>query len=1467
VVYYRDNLIKKTFIMNFSGHAVKGTSIRLVTLVGVVLLGLIAGPSCVAAGEVSGQGGDFAPAVSISDLDASTCAQWVDGKLTPIAPSLGPASVVWTRESRASTWEGLHYGESKNPGLRYLRIGFNSPIAIGSVLTAGGGSLSVLKPGASYPGNLTDESQWIPATRLVRGQVSTNEAGDGEYAFWVLPPGTKTRAIRFSHQPKITDQQYAGSVSGIYILSQRDTNIAPLGKASASDKSDIADRLNNDTYEMWNAWENLGLDSKTTSANKPWVMLKWAKPVSINGLVAMNAGFMAADIQALDDKFTGSPDDAKESDWQTVGQFTDAQLIYPYQLCPNWVAFPQVVHTRAIRLNMTEPANEQQHPHMQGKTMDGHRYWLGELMAISPLGSAKLDTALTILPAKQQVPNPPIAINFTLTEPGEVTLVIEDSTGHRVRNLIGQTAFPAGKNTAYWDGADDLLRDSDAAAHGIYSIPSRVVAPGKYVVRGLVHKPLKAAYEFSVYDGGASVPWETPDTTGGWLTNHSPPSAALYVPADRSPIGKEIVYLGSYVAEGGPGLAWVDLDGHKLGGRGWVGGNWTGAPFLALDTGPKSTPDDCVYVGSVWEGDLRLTALVKNKGDRNVTSKNFGGKSSAVMEGIAAYNGLLVCSLPKPGQLLFINAADGQILGDSPGEDLRGITFDSQGRLLVLVGKKLLRCPALPTPGVIDLTTGETLNQTDLQDPKRLTLDSQGNIYVSDQGTSQQIKVFDAKGKLLRTIGKAGAPAAGPYDPTHMNHPTGITIDSAGHLWVTENDDEPKRVSVWTTQGQFVRAHYGPQRYGGGAVLDSQDKSHLYSGGMEFKLDWETGTSKLTNLYWRHDVTPPLVDDYYSTGPPDYAIHLNGHRYWTNCFSSNPTGGMRAAMIWIDRDGVAVQAAAMGMAYSAGALKSGDFRKLWPDGVNPDGDENYARQNTVLFAWSDLNGDGIPQPDEVRMWRVGSAGGVTVLPDLSFLFARVDGKTLRFKPTKFTDQNVPTYDSGAGAGIALLDAVKGPTSTGGDQALVSDNGNVIVTLGAGDFAYESLSGGTGGTATWSYPSLWPGLHASHNSPAPDRPGMIVGTTRLLGGMFTAPGGDGGPMWTINGNMGECYLFTSDGLFVSTLFHDTRLAPVWAMPFAKRNMDLTNTSLHDENFFPSITGTADGKVYVVSGQIPCIVRIDGLDSIHRIAPIPLTITGDDIAAVTAWHTKVEEQRQKTQGSRTLKVPLLATAPPVDGDLSQWPANQQWATIDSRGVAAWFNSNSKPYDIKASVAIAGDRLYAAFTTGDDHLLTNSGEVTNAPFKTGGALDVMIGTNPRAEQDRPAAVAGDLRLLVTVVKGKPLALIYRAVVPGTNTRVPFSSPSRTIWFDQVEDVSSSLEFAAKGGDYEFSIPLSALGLQPQPGTTISADLGVLRGNGAQTLQRVYWCNKATAITADVPSEAELTPRLWGRWQFVQP
>src|SRR3954469_12392316 len=152
------------------------------------------------------------PPAGGSSLDRTTFAQWVDAKETLIAESAargGPGSVVWTTKSKPD-WQGVKFGEGRDPGLRHLRIGFTESIPVGAVLVRGGGVLSVLKAEAAYPGNLADDSQWMAAERLVDGAGSRKEADDEAYALWVMPPGTKTRALRFSHSPAPGDREMAG---------------------------------------------------------------------------------------------------------------------------------------------------------------------------------------------------------------------------------------------------------------------------------------------------------------------------------------------------------------------------------------------------------------------------------------------------------------------------------------------------------------------------------------------------------------------------------------------------------------------------------------------------------------------------------------------------------------------------------------------------------------------------------------------------------------------------------------------------------------------------------------------------------------------------------------------------------------------------------------------------------------------------------------------------------------------------------------------------------------------------------------------------------------------------------------------------------------------------------------------------------------------------------------------------------
>ena len=478
-------------------------------------------------------------------------------------------------------------------------------------------------------------------------------------------------------------------------------------------------------------------------------------------------------------------------------------------------------------------------------------------------------------------PHPPIAVPFTLKEPGLVTLVIEDAEGRRVRNLISETRFGAGPQVVYWDGLDDVERVRPDFGH--YLLAAKLVEPGNYRVRGLVRPEINLRYLFTI-DNPGEPPWATADKSSEWLANHTPPRAVLFAPAGQAPTcegrptsaGGQIL-VGSPVTEGGSALAWLDLDGKKVHGQMWMGGVWTGPTGLARDLGEHPVPGVYAYAGAVWEDELRLHMLVSPEqkkelplyagqgghGDNRfgagddppvlspdlklpkVTDEKgaaSGTKNPVGLRGLAARDGVIVASVPQAGGLVFADARAGKFLGTAPLKDVRGITFDGQGRLLALVGKKLLRFPAVEYPP--RLSAPETVIASGLDDPQGLCLDAEGNAFVSDDGDAQQVKIFSSAGKLLRTVGEAGGIRLGPYNPGRMRHPAGITLDDQGQLWVAEDESVPKRLSVWSAaDGKLVRALYGPMEYGGGGQIDPEDPSRFFYSGMEFRVDWKSGAN------------------------------------------------------------------------------------------------------------------------------------------------------------------------------------------------------------------------------------------------------------------------------------------------------------------------------------------------------------------------------------------------------------------------------------------------------------------------------------------------------------------------------------------------------------------------------------------------------------------------------------------------
>jgi hypothetical protein len=1033
-----------------------------------------------------------------------------------------------------------------------------------------------------------------------------------------------------------------------------------------------------------------------------------------------------------------------------------------------------------------------------------------------------------------------IPIRFTLESAAQVTLVIEDERGNRIRNLIAETPFPAGEHTLYWDGYDDGERGDKG------ELTRRRAPAGAYRVHGLTHDGIRMTYEMTVNNPGRP-PWSTKDRAGGWLADHSPPADVLYLSEEvqtANQKGQARLLVCSTSAEAGDEFVWLDREGHRLDG---VNDGFWGGTHLARDGGTDSAPGYYAYVfesgqrdpdnftievRAFRKSDSRLESIIKYPRPRSL--RTFQGNEAYGADGLAVHDGTLVFAVTMLDKLVFVDVRKKKLVGEAAVPSPRAPAFDRQGRLYLLSGKDVKRFA--PVGQDARLVDEQTLVGRELEEPHRLFVDEAGNIYVSDWGQSHQVKAFDAAGKRLRTIGKPGGPQLGVYDEQRMSHPCGVAVDWQGQLWVAEGDLAPKRLSVWKLDGTFIKGLYGPAKYGGGGALDPRDRTRLYyddnGRGIEFALDWDSGKSRVASIYCRPDL--PAHQETMPGPAPERSFYAGGRQYLVNCYN----GGLRYSNdrgvgVWrLDADHIARPAAMIGNGADlvnsiwGWRMKHRDaISKLW-SGHNP---------RDVLFVWSDANGDGVAQPEEIQ-WvaedhsssRELRIGGIGLMPlvhdDLSFTTAfgtRVPAPTIDAR-------GVPLYDLNKRTRVGDPKALRSPLIAG-DRALTYKDAD-------GWWMGFDLAG----NRRWRYPAT-PEAEIGG-------PGAMSAPTRLLGPPVTPRGGEAGPVAAINGEMGAIFLMTMDGLFVQTLGGDARLLPPLSEPQPKRGWLVKDVTFQQEHFHPTIGQTVDGNIYLVVGfQQSSLLKLEGWDAVRRRDFGELKVSEQDVAGLPA--TSVQPGRKEGRLRQTIAV--LERGRTIDGDLSDWQ-DADWLSIDGRTAAA--------------LAVDGENLYVAFRTADPNALDNAGKDHRYVFKSGGALDVMLGTNLNAPRERSRPAPGDLRLLVTRLDGKTTAVLFRAVASEApkEEAVLFESPIGKAAFDQVRVISEHVQLAQAQGNYEFSVPLKVLGLKPARGKEILADVGVLRGKEGRTVQRVHWNNTDTVLVSDIPSEARLQPARWGVLQF---
>lgn len=658
-----------------------------------------------------------------------------------------------------------------------------------------------------------------------------------------------------------------------------------------------------------------------------------------------------------------------------------------------------------------------------------------------------------------------------------------------------------------------------------------------------------------------------------------------------------------------------------------------------------------------------------------------------------------------------------------------------------------------------------------------------------------------------------------------MDEACALTASGKGDLYAVYPHDNPRRVAHFRHEGTFVQDFLGNTNYGGGGTLDPYDKSRLYYADLRFHLDWETGKTRLDSvmsskgreeasvwgLGFRHKIEALLVDGRrYLVSVP---LNLSGaSSFQVVCSYDEKTKRLRLA-------------AAVGDAGAFAYLQQPEFLKT--TGGKPLGG--------FTFIWADRNGDGEVQVAEAVLTPKQKNEEVQV--------GRADAQlgfwtgAARYEVKEFLADGTPVYERRTMSFSANYHMPDGNHFRFGHRG----------GTGEGDEVNEVVD--PQGRTLWFY-------KAGHGMDGLNVPPWQPGRVDLQFGIagFGTVQGDLGEIFVIGANNGQWNLWTADGLLAGhlTLHQGDPRVKGWPAEHA-RGTKLENITAGQEHFHYFFTQAADGKFYIVAGGMwASVIEVQGLERLRR-GEVELTVTPEMLRQTREW----EAQRlQRALFARPAVQECPRGAPVPDGWMreGEWPATTRVADWASFGMQ--YNDRC---------------LYLGWTVEKRGAFTNGGDDFRRYFKTGAAVDVQLGTRADADPNRKGPEAGDIRILVTRVKGKPVAVLYRPVAPGAPQadRWETSTPAGgTTAFDQVKILASAVigvQVDDNRYSVEASIPLKDLGFAPRPGQMLRMDWGVLTtADGFVTSSRAYWANPIATGVADEPTEARLQPDLWGHLRF---
>ena len=769
-------------------------------------------------------------------------------------------------------------------------------------------------------------------------------------------------------------------------------------------------------------------------------------------------------------------------------------------------------------------------------------------------------------------------------------------------------------------------------------------------------------------------------------------------------------------------------------------------------------------------------------------------------------------------QRLCIHDGDtGKLEQELPSSITGAIAFNAAGELFGIQDGAVVKGNAAKGNAA---TAEMTKFITDLKEPRLLTLDGKGRLYVYDRSPDRRVvRVYDAGGKYLHDIGRTGPQQPGLYDPTRFADLCAMSTDPAGeNIWMVYPHEDPRRVMRFKTDGTHLQDYFGGANYGGGGVLDPYDKSRFWFKNMLFDLDWAKGTTKLKALVSMKYEEASVWGGEARFRTEWVPIRYQGRTWLVSApLSHQPTMPVGAVFLFDEKTSTVRMVAAMGAAASFLYVRTVEAQEKL-DG-RPFGDFN--------FIWVDRSGDGEVQLDEVEF--TPRSQDAANLGPFDRELGAMAGNT-RYEVKELLPDGTPVFEARQMPFAAHLRLNNGNYFRFGDAGQVNE---VISPRG------ERI---------WSYPAQlgMQGLFVPPWSPG------FVDLQFGIAGHAVAGAGDLGEFFVIHANNGQMNIWTADGLLAGHVTHHTRDPRAKGWPEAHaRGTRLDGLTLGQEHFHHYFCRTEQDDKYYLVGLSTTIIEVRGIEKFTRDSG-EFQVTPAMLEKTQQWEAARLRKRQ------------FARPPIIDCTLGRIPKTSPAGEM----------TVSEIEDLgKFRMGYDSDNLYLKWSLRTDASgpFRNAGDDFRRAFKTGTCVDFQMGTDAAADMERGQPVAGDIRVVVTVLNGKPVAVLYRPVAPQAPKEQAWATTTvagGTTSFDQVVILKNAvITVTSASGETVVSatLPLEDLGLEPVIGATHRMDWGVLSSrDGNLTTARNYWANTTASGTTDEPTEARLTPNLWGFMRF---